>query len=232
MNDNGYAARRAGGPLITELYQLVLCSKRQKFVVACHDKEQFENLRTHASECFGAKTAAAGNQITVDIVMENETDIYEAYGKLSEYLLKRGEKGHNSLVPICPATSECGLKFRRYCSIDAFGIDVKPEDILSTIRGCVINGPVVITIVHPGGIVNGNIGINNLQQITKAQIAEKWTDVNPPLFHEARDSYYNRYAAANPKPINGSRLGKIMKSKGYESGQGSNGRFYKVRENR
>jgi hypothetical protein len=87
--------KQAEGPLSpiwvnqesTELRQLVLTCEQQKFVFACYNKEQFDLLRHHASNCFGgAKTNAAGNQIAVNIIVRNKTDAHESFEKLFDYV--------------------------------------------------------------------------------------------------------------------------------------------------
>jgi hypothetical protein len=70
--------------------------------------------------------------------------------------------------------------------------------------------------------------IANAAHAAKTHAANEWISDNPPLTHENVKSYYNKYAASNKNAVDPRQLGKIMKSRGYEQGRGTDGRFYRA----
>jgi hypothetical protein len=130
-----------------ELYQVVLSGKRQKLVFACTNFDQFDKLQHYAKDCFHVDVSKSNNQLTVNIPLNNESEIADNYNMLYNYIYNRNDiTCCDSMKPV-PLLQKLDYKYRVYSCNDT--LDIRSlEQLLNTIKTIGGSAPVTINITN------------------------------------------------------------------------------------
>lgn len=206
------------------LYQVVLAGKKQKLVFACTDAKYFEKLQNYAKDCFKETVNKSENQITINIITSNETEIMENYNKLYNFIHVRGDDiTCESMKQIQPIQESLTLKFRKYSCNDTLTAG-NLDELIKLLRSShvIINAP--INIINGNNNIIGNVNNN----ISNKETTNNWIVNNLPTEKEITTDYYNRYIAANKNGIGNSQFGKLVRQNGYKTVNGGKFRYWSM----
>jgi hypothetical protein len=184
-------------PGLLDMYQVVLCGKRQKLVFACDNSDFFEQLQKLATACFGVESYRDESQISVDIMTTDETDILKKFTQFTKYVEKHGSSGMKASMHTVQVESEDEYLLRQY---RAGGVVLTAEGLEEIIRRMFHAPPVSININNiTNSTINGNV-INGSTVTTQStptleDAAVAWIAANPPRHHEPSPEYYKRYSS-------------------------------------
>lgn len=207
------------------LYQVVIGGSKQKLVFACTDVVYFEKLQNYARDCFKVNISNSSNQITVDIITQNESEISDNYNKLYNFIYNSGDSICCESMKQIQLLQKMQYKYRRYACNDTLTARNMEEliKLLKSATHITINAPVNIVM----GNVN-NINVNKIAAVDKFLIAKEWIRNNLPVDKEVTTKYYERYITGIIDPVVVSHFGKLVRDEGYETARGNNNcRYWK-----
>ncbi len=222
--------RETGGVNRFEIHQLVLSGRKQKFAFICTDKVNFDRLKKYAGECFfGSDQITSRDQITINIECNSESDIFDNYSRLYNYISDAGDE-------ICVESMKqlhlytdflTGIKYRKYACDDNIDNCYSKEfskllrSIHKEIPKCQIN------------IINNYGGCNTVNNVSSTDgrsdgksdgkvVARNWIARNPPRKGQSSAEYYKKYVSENNEYISIQNFTKEVLSMGYKKRHGKN----------
>jgi hypothetical protein len=216
------------------IYQVVLSNKKQKLVFACGNQTQFDRLQKYAKDCFKKDIQISGNQLTIDIIVENDTQILDNYNLLYRHIMNSRDADIESCTDalrIIPTLEYINYKYRNYSCTDTITASDKDE-LLKLLRSHVT----IINVVGNNNIVGDNnaqaIGNNNVVAVPargedKKEKVIRWITNNPPNDGESTKDYYNRFIESKEARMYPNQFGPIVSDiLGRKSTQGTHGRHW------
>lgn len=194
------------------LYQVVISGKKQKLVFACTDFKYFDKLQNYARDCFGEDVSKSSNQLTVNIITQNEAEIADNYNKLYNFINNRNDQ------PCCESMKQIQLlqamqyKFRKYSCNDTLSAK-NMEELVKALRGATINAPIIIGNYN----IIGNQNKQIINQADPKQSARDWIKNNPPADRESSGKYFERWQAANIPGVDIRAFNKAVIEQGYQN---------------
>jgi hypothetical protein len=190
------------------IYQVVLSGKRQKLVFACTDPEYFDKLQRYACDCFNKPTSASANEVMVDIVTNDEKEIFDSYNKLYDFIRSRND------LPCCDAMKPIQLmrdisyQHRRYSCNDTLSA-LTMDRLVGLLRSAVI-------VIGDNNVVNAINGDNNRINTgpNKAAVARRWIESHPPGGEKTGD-YFAQYKDSIDDHLSIHAFAKLITSMGY-----------------
>lgn len=196
-----------------EIYQIILCTERQKVILLCDKDPEFIDKLVRTTEKYTdyrLKIRNDKNQLEIrDKIASNYEDSRMIFEGLTDSLLCKYENIADILHMVAPKKTVCKNRFIELLMSGNFGFDNVPDnwsDVLGTI--------VIINQNNISGNISGsaiNIGSGSAKVVTKATKTEDWVRANPPVERISRDGYYEKYVAENANPTNKNNLGKVLK---------------------
>jgi hypothetical protein len=196
------------------LYQLVLSGTKQKLVFVCSDAQYFSKLQTYAKDCFKTNTFRSNDQITIDIVTSNETEIFDSYVRLYNYVKTKDPLAAESMKQILPDLDNYDCSYRYYSCNDTLNAS-NVDELIKLLRTLPNNESITVNIYN-NNVINNVGGNNNHINVTPNYIkdTENWINNNPPHL-ESTGNYFKHYKSCINRPIGIQEFAQTMVRLGF-----------------